>query len=1041
MNRWWKLAIGVLGTPLLLSALLTAAWAVAGPADKASAVAPNVSIAGEPVGGMGQAALDRTIDSIAKRFTTTPVRIDAGDFSLDTTAAALGVTVDTEQTAARAMALGRHDPGPLGPVRWIKSYVNDRRVRVALTVDGAKATATLAKLEGKRHVDPVEPTMRNDETGFSLVKGRSGTSLDAGRIIDDIPLAIGRIGQRIDIDAPLQTIEPTLSDAAAKAVVDQANAATGKPLVLHFGDQKLELDAAVLRKGFRMEVHGATAKLTLDTDYIGKVLLDRTGVSSNPTGVRMDLVNGVPTPVPGHDAAICCDAKAPAQIVDALLANRHEVTLGTNTITAAQGVEWARSLGIKEVIGQFTTRHGCCAPRVKNIHRMSDLTRCDHRARCDLLGQRVRRPPYQGEGFRLRAGHRGGQVLRGRGRWSEPVGDDHLQRRLLRRPRHPRAQGTLDLHQPLPLRPRGDPRLPERRPEDPQQHALRRHDLAHLHGDDDHRSDVVHPLGRGHPVGDQQDLGVWQRRRHEDPPLRGRSHRHRQVPCRLQLQSSQARVAAPRGAGVRAGRSSGRCGAAPAPTIATTVRRRRRRGRRGRTALRAPHERERSAHVVDREGPCAPIDDHRGLPVRPDDPRDVLLHRFERLTRVIPRLRQRVRANPYSAAPPRWEIDPNFDLHFHLWWVRAPGRATMADLMSIAEPVAMSGFDRARPLWRVVVVEGLPNKQSAMVLKVHHSITDGMGGVRLQLELLDLEADAPERDMPDAPEVHVLSQPERFADALGHQTRTQLGLLRDLASGAVGTALSAVANPVATVNAGAELVGSVGRVLRPTSHPLSPLMTARSLSVHFDTLTVPMAPMKAAAKKAGGRLNDAFVGGIARGLYRYHLAHGIDIDELRMSIPINIRTKEKMGVAGNAFVPARIEIPVDTPDPIQTMKVVRTLVDEARHEPANDLVEPVAGLLNRLPATATTAIFGSMVKAVDFTASNVPGPPVPMYLAGAKLLAQFPFGPLAGTALNITLLSYCTDLNIGIAADPAAVPDMALLTNSLREGFDEIMAV
>ncbi|HQF95164.1 MAG TPA: wax ester/triacylglycerol synthase family O-acyltransferase, partial [Microthrixaceae bacterium] len=185
--------------------------------------------------------------------------------------------------------------------------------------------------------------------------------------------------------------------------------------------------------------------------------------------------------------------------------------------------------------------------------------------------------------------------------------------------------------------------------------------------------------------------------------------------------------------------------------------------------------------------------------------RDILTHRFERLSRVIPRLRQRVRSNPLSAAPPRWETDPYFDLGFHLWWVKAPGRATMRDLLSIAEPVAMSGFDRARPLWRAVVVEGLPGKKSALIMKVHHAITDGVGGMRLQLELLDMEPDAPEREMPPEPTIHVMSQPERFADALDHQTRHQLGLARRLANGVLGSAASALTDPIGTLAAGSEL--------------------------------------------------------------------------------------------------------------------------------------------------------------------------------------------------------------------------------------------
>jgi WS/DGAT/MGAT family acyltransferase len=421
--------------------------------------------------------------------------------------------------------------------------------------------------------------------------------------------------------------------------------------------------------------------------------------------------------------------------------------------------------------------------------------------------------------------------------------------------------------------------------------------------------------------------------------------------------------------------------------------------------------------------------------------RDQLRERIDRVSRVVPRLRQRVRANPLSIAPPRWEVDPHFDLGFHLWWVKAPGRGTMRDLLAVAEPVAMSGFDRARPLWRAVVVEGLQGGRSGLVLKIHHAITDGVGGMQIQLELLDLEADAPPRAMPPPPDVHVMSQTERFVDAFQHERRRQLGMLKRSAPGLLSGARTALSHPAEAIESTAELAASVGRVLRPTSHPLSPLMTGRSLSMRFDTMSVPMDRAKKAAKKGGGKLNDAFVGGVARGLYRYHLHHGIDVDELRMAIPISVRSAAEPAVAGNAFVPARIELPIDQMDPLDTMRDVRARVEEARHEPANELVEPVSNLLNRLPTTALTSLFGAMVKAVDFTTSNVPGAPFPVYLAGARMESQFPFGPLAGAALNITLLSYQNDLNIGISSDPAAVPDPDLLMGCLGEGFDDILNV
>ncbi len=416
------------------------------------------------------------------------------------------------------------------------------------------------------------------------------------------------------------------------------------------------------------------------------------------------------------------------------------------------------------------------------------------------------------------------------------------------------------------------------------------------------------------------------------------------------------------------------------------------------------------------------------------------LHRsFERVSRMVPRLRQRVRSNPLSIAPPRWEVDPNFDLDYHLRAARAPGSGTLRDLLSMAQPIAMQGFDRARPQWECTAVDGLSDGREALIMKFHHAITDGVGGVRLMLELFDLEPDAPERPMPPPPPVHVLNQVERFTDAMGHQARTNLGLLRELTGAGANVAMSAVADPVGTVANGAELAASAVRVLRPSPEPLSPIMSGRSLSSHLEALALPLDLAKKAAKRVGGSLNDTFVTGMVRGLQTYHHRHDVPLHDLRMGMPINIRSGEMTDTAGNAFVPARFEIPVHAQDVVELMRTIRRRMLSARDEPANQLVDPVANLLNRLPTTVVTQVFGSMMKGLDFQASNVPGSPVPLYLAGVKVDSLIPFGPLAGAACNVTLLSYEHDLNIGLNIDPAAVEDPDSFVECIRLGYDEVL--
>jgi diacylglycerol O-acyltransferase len=209
--------------------------------------------------------------------------------------------------------------------------------------------------------------------------------------------------------------------------------------------------------------------------------------------------------------------------------------------------------------------------------------------------------------------------------------------------------------------------------------------------------------------------------------------------------------------------------------------------------------------------------------------------------------------------------------------------------------------------------------------------------------------------------------------------------------------------------------------------------------VRFDTLTIPLPEAKAVAKQAGGRLNDFFIAGVLGGLRQYHEQHRTAPDRLRTSMPINIRDEKSGDVAGNRFAPARFTVPLQIKDPIERMKAIHAIVGQVRAEPGLALVDPMAMILRRAPALVATGLFGSLLRSIDVITSNVPGIPVPIYLAGAQMLSQFPFGPRSGAAINVTLLSYLDQIHIGINTDPAAVPDDAEFQTCLSDGFDELL--
>jgi len=121
--------------------------------------------------------------------------------------------------------------------------------------------------------------------------------------------------------------------------------------------------------------------------------------------------------------------------------------------------------------------------------------------------------------------------------------------------------------------------------------------------------------------------------------------------------------------------------------------------------------------------------------------------------------------------------------------------------------------------------------------------------------------------------------------------------------------------------------------------------------MHFDTITVPLTETKAAAKRGGGKLNDAFVTAVARGFRYYHDKHGATPETLRMGMPINVRTAETADLAGNQWAPTRFPVPIRVDDPLEHLQVVRGVIAVQRHEPAVGLVEPLSSVLYRLPTT------------------------------------------------------------------------------------------
>jgi WS/DGAT/MGAT family acyltransferase len=419
--------------------------------------------------------------------------------------------------------------------------------------------------------------------------------------------------------------------------------------------------------------------------------------------------------------------------------------------------------------------------------------------------------------------------------------------------------------------------------------------------------------------------------------------------------------------------------------------------------------------------------------------RERLRARIERASATVPRLHQRVVPALGRLAPPEWRVDPDFDLDYHLRWVALPAPGTLRQLLDLTAALVSQPFDRTRALWEFVVVDGLEGGRAAMVQKLHHAVTDGVGGIRISEQFIDLTPDAteplsPGRPEPDPVEAGLVAS---TLDTLTHNLRRGLGVVRRVGE----ETADLVRHPTRAAGRGGDLVdlaGSAARQLLVTDPARSPLWTERSLRRRIELLQVPFEDAKGAAKALGGSLNDLFVCAAAGGAGAYHRAAGFPVDDLRISMPISTRTDASAG--GNAFTPTRVLVPAGEEDPVRRFELVHERLSGIRQERALSVVDGFAGLANLLPTQAVVRIARQQVETVDFAASNVRGAPFPLYIAGARMQGNYPIGPTGGTAWNLTLMSYDGSLDMGLNVDAGAVADPEALRDAIAEEFAALIA-
>ena len=399
----------------------------------------------------------------------------------------------------------------------------------------------------------------------------------------------------------------------------------------------------------------------------------------------------------------------------------------------------------------------------------------------------------------------------------------------------------------------------------------------------------------------------------------------------------------------------------------------------------------------------------------------------------VPRLRQRVVPDPVRLGPPAW-ADTRVDLDHHLRRVQLTAGGGMRDVLRIASAMHEEVFAPDRPLWLATLVEGLPGKQAAYVLKFHHAMADDQALVAL-FELLHSRVRHPTVSMPQLPAGHHESlRPLRLtaSHALHAVHRGPRAAAR---AGAVliRSGASLIADPGGAVHGGVARGRSLSDELRSMRWTGSPLLAERGPHRAFDMIDLPTERLRAAGADSGARISHVVLAATADGLARYHAELGAPLDALPVAVPLRLR----LDGSGDRLPRSRVLVPIAAADRRDRIAMMRDLCEEAEHRRHVDVLRIASPLLSRTPTAIAARLMEGSVRPLAAQGFIVPGLDRDAYLAGARVTRMFTFAPTSGCALSVTLVTHQETSCIGLNFDTSAITDPELVGRCLSEAFSD----
>jgi len=405
---------------------------------------------------------------------------------------------------------------------------------------------------------------------------------------------------------------------------------------------------------------------------------------------------------------------------------------------------------------------------------------------------------------------------------------------------------------------------------------------------------------------------------------------------------------------------------------------------------------------------------------------------------LIPRYFQRVVVPPLNIGLPSWQHDPAFDIRNHIREVRLE-RGSDAELKAGAARILSNVMDRTHPLWDITLVQGVEGGRTALVVRVHHCLADGIAGVGLMNVLMDPEpiVHAPAKKLP------------RFRRSPGSEETSPLdGLINSYLKRLMVMQSEAVDLLKRALDRTQQESASETKQLLPELPTPAERLPFNQVCYGPQKIAwgaIPMAQIKAVREVAGTTVNDVMITVLASALRRYAELLGAKLKGrmLRIAAPVNTRGSGSPGELGNRISFVSVAIPLGVRHPRKLLAAVHERMQSLKHGHAAELVGLLGGLVGMIPP-ALQALAGPMVSQLPISlcntiCTNVPGPQAPLYLLGRQMLRSYPYVPIGGEmGLNCAMLSYNGTAYFGFTGDAQAAPHLYRLEKFLMLSFAEL---